>query len=347
MGMLRLFDNFKNYTDPDTTLTEFQDRVDTKLANIQGLQDLTHADLPTMRAIDDSIWNNEEDKDQRKGALGKATLQFLTLMKPPGDDKKRGQCSHANCNRNSLDYWGNFQWDHFKGKREGGKTANPSDLARLHSDRIINEMREDGGGGWADYCPFHHDKGNKTRKFPVDISKWIKLVPCPVQERDDGKDFLEELLSNKCLRYQLTCLFTDHVIYGWNADKRSSTVCGNFDTLRVVVYAYTGRIADDYILPTASQWNQGLVDRRDQFRKLFQYIIQDESGTCAAATAARTKEAEEKPKEEWNEDDYVCKDFDLKNLAVLERQGAEGDHHKALSKRKNISNTHNILDRYC
>ena len=109
---------FKNHhRDPGVALTDFQERVTAELAKIPGLEDLIHSDLPSMRAIDDSTWNNEESKRQRRDALSRVTLEFMTLMKPPSDGKKRGQCSHANCHRISLDYPGsNFHWDHFRGK---------------------------------------------------------------------------------------------------------------------------------------------------------------------------------------------------------------------------------------
>lgn len=123
---------------------------------------------------------------------------------------------------------------------------------------------------------------------------------------------------------------------------------GDFDTLRVVVEAYFGILADDYIVVTASRWNDGLlIDRSQCIQKTFQYIIQDVSGTCAAATAAGTKDAERKPQEDWNESDYACKegDYDLKNFSVLERQGIEADHDKATSKEKLVKNAKNLLDK--
>ncbi len=314
-------------------------KFDNAIKQVPGFEQFSHDDFPAMLAINDSIWNCSKEKHDRLDALGKLYLQVLMVLKPSSDDKEPGQCSHSGCPRNCREYRGSaFQFDHVN---RSTKVNDPNRLARRGpKERLMNELES----GLDSVCGLHHDGLKERRGFEVDNSKWIKLIPRPAQARGGGKNFLNELRENKSLRLKFSFIIIEHYVRGWSTV--SAEKVGNFDTLRIVVEAYFGVLADDYIIPTANQWNDGIAACQ-YFRSLISYIIQDVSGTCAAATAAGTKDATRKSPEDWNESDYACKkgDYDLKNMSVLERQGIEGDHDKSSSKEKEIAQTGNVLNR--
>ena len=300
----------------------------------------------------ESKWNNQKHDFQRKNSLGKVKMDVIAALQPRRNKfstecNKPGECIRPECKRNVFSYKGScFQGSHVN---DDGKVNNPSLLAIATDGRLEKEMRTQ---GIDTVCANCHDAASEKRKYRLDQTKLLKLIPRPIPNRGDGKNILEELINNEVFRLKIACIIMEFYVRGWSTP--SPINYGGYNTLRVVALAYFGLLADDYMVPTAERWDgeRELVNRFDYVSRSLRYVLQDWCGTCAAATKPGTNEAAAKQSEEWIESDYACMecDYDLRNKTVIERQSIEADHDVATSKNKKVSSTSNFfasIDELC
>ncbi len=142
--------------------------------------------------------------------------------------------------------------------------------------------------------------------------------------REDGKD-IDELMQDRVNRLKYTSIIMELYARGWMSDKRSKKG-GDYNTLRTVVLAHFGTFVDDFVAPSASDWN-GCNQQNYVFQAL-RSIVQNQCGVCAAATAARTEEAQNKEPRLWEEDDFAClaENYNFRKYPFVERQANESDH---------------------
>lgn len=279
-------------------------------------------------------------------ALGKVKLEVMAFLQPSrikfSDQLRRaGDCCRPGCTRNRSDYNGSscFQGSHVNAD---GKRGNPSVLARRTDGRLQREMENI---GIDDVCRCHHDTAAENRSFPLDTLKNFKLLPRPKPARGEGKNILHELMNDDVFLDKIVCVIMEYYINGWNTP--SAPTYGDYNTLRLKLWAYFEEFADDFTIPTAEQWDDSnFPDRKEFFLRTFRYILQDYCGVCGASTAPGTKEAAKKSPEDMVEGDFAClmRDMDLRNMPVIERQSIESDHDVAATKRKKVSDTNNILE---
>ena len=274
------------------------------ICQIEGLEGLEFTDLSDMT---DDDWNNIAHLSQRRNKVGQLACDLIRHLD--------GKCSHVGCSRRVADYSlrasGAFNLDH---QNPSEKNGTPSILAVHDIMKLVDEILDENNGLLVS-CPFHHDRG--TRKYEVLDEKGIRLLKTKPSKRDEHRT-PREIFTDPKLRLKFTCYMIDRYIRG----SHSSTYSYDFETQRVLDWAYFGILADDFTRNSANRWNSNnnlSGYYRQQSNLHLMNLIIFHSNCCRAAfeTVGKTS------------DEFVCKDsdHDFRNLPPLELYAIDGDHH--------------------
>ena len=318
------------------SLDKFKDEFTSKLKDIDGLEHLSADDFPSLRTAAESVWRNEGNPLIRQRLLGKLFREVITALYPSsinidGKDldlgRRVGDCTGATCRRNFFSMDGSsFHGAHVD---DTAKTLDPCEIALIGVEAYFKEMED---AGIVPTCAMCHD-GAKERitSFVLDDIKHHLLSPPkhPIR-RDQGRNLLQILRDDRVCRLQYLLFFMDAYCRGMMKDRTTDAHYGDYNTLRVMFLAYFDSVADDFVKPTARQWNSCdiRVDTKYYITKGLKYVVQKDCGVCPGANEAGTTEALAIPRGSREARHYACceENFDFRKYNSVERQRIEGDH---------------------
>ena len=343
-------------------MDDFKDEFNSKLKDIDELKHLSADDFPSLRTTNPSIWHDGRNK-KRLVLLGKLFCEVIAALYPPSigidgeelDLKRRaGDCTGATCCRNLFSMDGtSFQGAHVD---DTEKTSNPSQIAIQGMEMYFEEME---GAGIVPTCALCHDGAKESRtSFELDdIKHHLLSLPKHPIRRDQGRNLLQILRDDRVCRLRYILYFMDAHCRGMMKCVDTDAQYGDYNTLRVMFLAYFDSVADDFVKPTAKQWNScdGKVNTKLFILQGLKYVVQKDCGVCPGAKEAGTLEALEIPEESWEDRHYACceENFDFRHYNSVERQRIEGDHTIAQSTTddsRNVGDCENIfemLDEIC
>lgn len=346
---------FNQISEASISLAEFKKEFTSKLQSIDGLENLSAKDFPSLRTTDVSVWQNDGNNQQRIYLLGKLFREVITALYPSSANgkvlmRRTGDCTYANCCRNFLIMdSSSFHGAHVD---HTAKTLTPGNMFKHGMERYLEEMVK---AGIRPTCAMCHDGADVHRSFDLDVSKrhLLSLPKHPIG-RNEGLTLLQILRDNRVRRLQYILFFMDcHCRGMMTSNKKYDHEHGDYNTLRVMFLAYFDTVADDVVMPSANEWNG--CNTRHYTMNGFKHILQKHCGVCLGANKAGTREAQSNPQRSWKDSDYACykENYDFRKYTSVERQRIECDHTMALSTGddgnmvSSISNFFELLDEIC